>query len=100
MRSTAPTLRRREPKIMRSIPDSIRVLAAHGKPWLLLAVALAFSACAHEGRVRSTARGFSTVIVDAGHGGADRGTQSSRLVAEKDAALDIALKVNARLQAA
>ena len=84
---------------MRSIPDTIRVLVIQGKPWLLLAVALCFSACAHD-RVRQTSRGFSTVIVDAGHGGKDRGTQSSRLIAEKDAALDIALKVNARLQAA
>lgn len=40
------------------------------------------------------------MIVDAGHGGGDRGTQSSRLIMEKDAALDIALKVNARLQSA
>ncbi|HEV7404381.1 MAG TPA: N-acetylmuramoyl-L-alanine amidase [Chthoniobacteraceae bacterium] len=84
---------------MRSIPDSIRVLLQHGKPWLLLAVALSFSACAHQ-TVRRTSRSFSTVIIDAGHGGKDRGTQSSRLIAEKDAALDIALKVNARLQSA
>src|SRR4051812_33846620 len=86
---------------MRSIPDSIRALVIHGKPWLLLAAALGLSACGHEqARVRPTAHGFSTVIVDAGHGGRDRGTQCSRIVAEKDAALDIALKVNARLQAA
>jgi N-acetylmuramoyl-L-alanine amidase len=84
---------------MRSIPDSIRALANYGKPWLLLAAALCLSACAHD-NVRQTARGFSTVIIDAGHGGADRGTQSSRLIAEKDGVLDIALKVNARLQAA
>jgi N-acetylmuramoyl-L-alanine amidase len=85
---------------MRSIPDSIRALATSGKPWLLVALALCLPACAHQGGVRPTARGFSTVIIDAGHGGHDRGTQSSRLVAEKDAALDIALKANARLQAA
>ncbi len=84
---------------MRSIPTTIRALLQHGKPWLLLAAALSFSACAHD-TVRRTSHGFSTVIIDAGHGGKDRGTQSSRLIAEKDAALDIALKVNARLQAA
>lgn len=84
---------------MRSIPDTIRSLAEHGKLWLLLAVALCLSACASDG-VRRTSRNFSTVIVDAGHGGHDRGTQSSRLIVEKDAALDIALKVNARLRSA
>jgi N-acetylmuramoyl-L-alanine amidase len=89
---------------MRSILKNILALAIRGKLWLLVASACWLSACAHDqggvSTVRNTARSFNTVIVDAGHGGFDRGTQSSRLIAEKDAALDIALKVNGRLQAA
>jgi N-acetylmuramoyl-L-alanine amidase len=50
--------------------------------------------------VRRTSHSFTTVVIDAGHGGFDAGTRSSRLILEKDAALDIALKLDARLRAA
>ena len=86
---------------MRSISTILSVLARRGKLLLLLSLALWAGGCAStEPRVRATASSFNTVIVDAGHGGKDKGTQSSKLIWEKDAALDIALKVNARLKAA
>jgi N-acetylmuramoyl-L-alanine amidase len=68
-----------------------RVLAGLSLLWL--------SACAGTG-VRNTSHSFATVVVDPGHGGQDAGTRSSRLILEKDAALDIALSLNARLRAA
>ena len=87
---------------MRSISSILSRLAVAGKLLLLLTAALWVGGCAHEQalQVRNTSRTFNTVIIDAGHGGKDKGTQSSKLIWEKDAALDIALKVNSRLKAA
>ncbi len=59
---------------------------------------LGMPACATV-RVKSTASSFHTVVIDAGHGGSDTGTRS-RLCTEKSAALDVALKVDARLRSA
>lgn len=44
-----------------------------------------------------TEKGFPLIIVDAGHGGADGGTQSSSGILEKHINLEIAKKVNALL---
>jgi N-acetylmuramoyl-L-alanine amidase len=93
---------------MRSIPPTIPVAPVKGKParravYLLPLVALAacvLAGCAGTGGVRNTSHSFTTVVIDAGHGGFDAGTRSSRLILEKDAALDIALKLDARLRAA
>lgn len=88
---------------MRSIFESFTVRAGNGKRWAaqlaLIACACVLSACAGGG-VRNTARTFKTVVVDAGHGGHDNGTRSSRLIVEKDAALDVAQRLNAKLRAA
>lgn len=91
---------------MRSIIPTITTAARKGKrPAVLLRCALLggtalwLSACAGTG-VRNTSHSFTTVVVDAGHGGGDGGTRSSRLILEKDAALDVALHLNARLQSA
>jgi N-acetylmuramoyl-L-alanine amidase len=43
---------------------------------------------------------FSTLIIDAGHGGWDRGGIASNLVSEKAAALDVALRLNGALKRA
>ena len=70
---------------------------------LLLLVAFLLSACAGTeklGRVRDNARTFRTVIVDAGHGDFDSGARTRRGVLEKNLALDVALKVAPKLQAA
>jgi N-acetylmuramoyl-L-alanine amidase len=91
---------------MRRIVHSITGPAPSGKSqsigwrWLLvLALALSLGGCGGGGGVRNTSRSFRTVVVDAGHGGHDRGTYSSRLILEKEAALDIAQKLNKRLRA-
>src|SRR5690349_10667018 len=73
--------------------------AGHAARLALLAAACFLSACA-TGGVRNTSRSFSTVVVDAGHGGHDAGTRSSRLILEKDAALDVALRLNSKLRSA
>jgi N-acetylmuramoyl-L-alanine amidase len=94
---------------MRSILQKIIGSPAEGKrhPLILrLMVALiacTLVSCAGEGGggpVRRTSRSFTTVIVDAGHGGHDVGTRASRRILEKDAALDVAQRLNAKLRAA
>ena len=62
-------------------------------------VAFALGGCAGT-NVRNNARTFQTVVIDAGHGGHDAGTRSSRLILEKDAALDIASRLNQKMRAA
>ncbi len=69
----------------------------------LLCVALFLSACAQvdtRSGVRNTARTFTTVIVDAGHGAHDSGARTRRGVLEKDLALDVALRLAPKLRAA
>lgn len=44
--------------------------------------------------------GFSTVVIDAGHGGHDRGGVPGQRVSEKTMALDVARRLQARLRAA
>jgi N-acetylmuramoyl-L-alanine amidase len=92
---------------MRRILPTITGPSCSGKcappPWgfvLLLVCTLALGGCGGGGGVRNTGRSFRTVVVDAGHGGHDRGTYSSRLILEKDAALDIAQRLNKRLRSA
>lgn len=78
-----------------------------GRNWLFC-VALLFAlvwlaGCAEEEpvvHVRNTAKTFRTVVIDAGHGGHDAGTRSSKYMLEKDAALDIALRLDQKLKAA
>lgn len=70
---------------------------------LLFSMACILAACAgtQEGRrVRDNARTFNTVIIDAGHGDFDSGARTRRGVLEKNLALDVALKVAPKLQAA
>lgn len=44
--------------------------------------------------------GFSTVVIDAGHGGHDRGGIPGQRVGEKNMTLDVARRLRARLQSA
>ena len=70
---------------------------------LLVSVACILAACAGTetgGRVRNNARTFKTVIIDAGHGDFDSGARTRKGVLEKNLALDVALKVAPKLQAA
>lgn len=65
----------------------------------MFALALVFAGCASSG-VRNTSRTFRTVVIDAGHGGHDYGTRSSRYMQEKDACLDVALRLEKKVRQA
>ncbi|MBA2431667.1 MAG: N-acetylmuramoyl-L-alanine amidase [Chthoniobacterales bacterium] len=66
---------------------------------LLLGFCLALASCAAPGVQRKdTSRTFNTVVVDAGHGGKDRGAYRRPGPAEKMAALDVAQRLNRKLR--
>ena len=56
--------------------------------------------CETESAVKNTSHTFRTVVIDAGHGGHDMGTHSRWGGTEKMAALDTALRLAPKLQAA
>ena len=66
---------------------------------LALAVA-ALSGCESAVHVKDTSHTFRTVVIDAGHGGHDLGTRSRWGGAEKNNALDVALRLDPKLRAA
>src|SRR6476619_5712153 len=49
-------------------------------------------------RVKDTTRSFTTVVVDAGHGGKDNGAFRRYGGAEKNATLDVALRLERKLR--
>ncbi len=57
-------------------------------------------ACSTTPRVKNTSRTFKTVVIDAGHGGHDTGTRSRWAGKEKDAALDVARRLEPKLREA
>lgn len=68
---------------------------------LLLAAALALTSCAGGGGAvarKNTSRTFTTVVVDAGHGGRDSGAVRRYGPPEKVAALDVAQRLNRKLR--
>lgn len=66
---------------------------------LLVVLALTLASCAGTGGVRrkDTSRTFTTVVVDAGHGGKDAGARRYG-PAEKVVALDVAQRLNRKLR--
>ncbi len=66
---------------------------------LIALAAVLLSGCA-ETTLRDTSHTFKTVVIDAGHGGHDTGTRSSHYMFEKQAALDIALRLDKKLKSA
>jgi N-acetylmuramoyl-L-alanine amidase len=66
---------------------------------MVLALSLFFAGCSTSG-VRNTARSFKTVTIDAGHGGHDSGARARSGWREKDAALDVSLRLEQKLRAA
>lgn len=85
---------------MRSEEPTFDTPSACGKARVLLLATLAaalLSGCATG--VRDTSRSFTTVVIDAGHGGHDRGA-TSRYGLEKDFALDVARRVESKLRGA
>ena len=66
--------------------------------FLALCAALFLSACSSG--VIDTSRTFKKVVIDAGHGGSDSGATTRYAGREKDLALDVALRVKTKLEAA
>ena len=64
----------------------------------VLAAVLFLSGCA--GGVKDTSRTFTAVVIDAGHGGHDSGAVTRYAGREKDAALDVAMRLRPKLEAA
>jgi N-acetylmuramoyl-L-alanine amidase len=60
--------------------------------------AMFLAGCA--GQVKDTSRTFSGVVIDAGHGGHDSGATTRYAGREKDAALDVALRLRPKIEAA
>ena len=87
---------------MKNIPPTFREPTAHGKvrrTLTLLAACVAaciFSGCA--GGVKDTSRSFSGVVLDAGHGGHDSGTTSRYAGREKDATLDVVMRLRPKVE--
>jgi N-acetylmuramoyl-L-alanine amidase len=61
-------------------------------------VACVFGACAPS--VKDTSRTFTGVVLDAGHGGHDSGTTSRYAGREKDATLDVVMRLRPKVEAA
>jgi N-acetylmuramoyl-L-alanine amidase len=86
---------------MKNIPATFREPADRGKvrrALMLIAACVAaciFPSCA--GGVRDTSRSFSGVVLDAGHGGHDNGTASRYAGREKDATLDVVMRLRPKV---
>lgn len=72
-------------------------LMTHMTRWVPAAAITLLVGCAG---VQDTSRTFSTVVIDAGHGGHDGGARSSAGLPEKNVALDVARRLDARLREA
>ena len=65
---------------------------------LALGLLVSLSACSTTGRVKNTTKTFTTVVVDAGHGGKDSGTARRSGPPEKMVALDVAERLDRKLR--
>ena len=89
---------------MKNIRATVSEPTPHGKVRRVLGalaialVAMALGGCA--GGVKDTSRSFSGVVIDAGHGGHDNGASTRYAGREKDATLDVAMRLRPKVQAA
>ena len=89
---------------MKNIPATFPEPTVRGKVCRVLVLftagvaAFLFSSCA--GGVKDTSRTFTGVVLDAGHGGHDNGTTSRYAGREKDATLDVAMRLRPKVAAA
>lgn len=65
---------------------------------LAIALLASLGACSTTGRVKNTSKTFTTVVVDAGHGGKDSGTFRRSGPPEKMVTLDVAQRLEAKLR--
>jgi len=78
------------------VTKRIPVFISRSATWLGLMVAFAFlTGCATS--TRNSIRSFDTVVIDAGHGGKDRGA-TKHGVQEKDVALDVVRRLERHLK--
>jgi len=83
------------------IPPTERKSARILSRFALVALAMLLGACASGTvRVKDTSRTFTTVVIDAGHGGSAPGATSRWGGTEKAATLNVARKLEPRLRAA
>jgi N-acetylmuramoyl-L-alanine amidase len=84
----------------RKSPQLPRIFAALAAALCCMVLA---SGCATSANVKNTTHTFQTVVIDPGHGGKDSGTWSKSrrgpFILEKNAALDVATRLNTKLQA-
>jgi N-acetylmuramoyl-L-alanine amidase len=89
---------------MQNIVATLGEPTARGKvrrvlvPFVAGAIAFLLGACAPG--VKDTSRTFTGVVLDAGHGGHDSGTTSRYAGREKDATLDVAMRLRPKVEAA
>lgn len=97
--------------VARTAATTIAPVRSNGKPKRALGLAASCLALLLAGcvsgphvTVKDTSRTFTTVVIDPGHGGKDSGTWSKSrkgpLVLEKNAALDVGLRLNTKLKEA
>ena len=89
---------------MKNIRGTVSEASPGGKmrSWVqsvvLAAMAMMLPGCA--GGVKDTSRSFSGVVLDAGHGGHDNGASTRYGGREKDAALEVAMRLRPKVDAA
>lgn len=89
---------------MKNIRRTVSEAWAGGKmrSWIragvLASLAMLLSGCV--GGVKDTSRSFSGVVIDAGHGGHDNGASTRYGGREKDAALEVAMRLRPKVEAA
>ena len=89
---------------MKNIRRTVSEAAPQGKMrsrlqmCVFLVLAMFLGGCA--GGVKDTSRSFSGVVIDAGHGGHDNGASTRYGGREKDATLEVAMRLRPKVQAA
>ena len=84
----------------RTLPTRLRTDKLHPALFIIPSLVLLLGGCATGGKVKDTTRTFTTVVIDAGHGGGDNGARSRWAGQEKNHALSVAMKLQPKLQAA
>jgi N-acetylmuramoyl-L-alanine amidase len=89
---------------MKNISPTFDASATRGKSsrcvLMMAALAASFIITGCAGGVKDTSRTFTKVVIDAGHGGHDSGATSRYSGREKDATLEVAMRLRPKVEAA